>query len=71
MMIKHKTILSILVMLTLPFLAVAHPGHGNPSEFGLEHYFSTSLHLFISFGMAVVIIIAAHYLLKNKKDVAK
>lgn len=67
---KFISILSILI-LSLPFIGNAHPGHGETGGFTITHYFTEPMHVIISVILLSAVVIYIRHLLGNKQQKQK
>lgn len=64
---KIATSLCFLLMLILPFITMAHPGHGETEGYTIIHYFTEPMHAIITLG-SFVIVFAALRLMRKKQS---
>jgi hypothetical protein len=61
---------SILGTTLFPFLALAHPGHGETEGFSIIHYFSEPMHAMVTIG-AMVVLFAGYRFFRRKSQKSK
>lgn len=64
---KIATTLCFLLMLILPLITIAHPGHGETGGYTIIHYFTEPMHAIITLG-SFVIVFAALRLMRKKQS---
>lgn len=64
-----KKIIAVLVILVMcmPLLTLAHPGHGGDGGYTITHYFKEPLHVGISIVLFVAAYIGLRFFLAGKK----
>lgn len=63
---KFIAILSMLV-LSVPLISLAHPGHGETGGYTITHYFVEPIHVVISLSVLITLIVFIRVLGKNKQ----
>lgn len=65
-----KKVVAVLFLLVgcMPFISLAHPGHGETGGFTITHYFTEPIHLMISFSVLLGLYAFSRYLRYNKKQ---
>lgn len=51
----------------VPFIALAHPGHGETEGFSIIHYFTEPMHVIVTVG-AVVALYAGYRFFRRKSE---
>jgi hypothetical protein len=64
---KVSAALSFLV-LCMPFISMAHPGHGESGGFTITHYFTEPVHVIISVSIIIAIVVYIRNLYRNKQQ---
>jgi hypothetical protein len=63
---KFISILSLLVLF-MPLISLAHPGHGETAGYSITHYFVEPVHVVISLSVLVAIVLYIRHLGRNKQ----
>jgi len=60
-----------LFSLFLPFISMAHPGHGESGDFTITHYFTEPVHVIISATIIIAIVVYIRTVGRNKQPQEK
>jgi len=63
---KIATTLCFLLMLILPLITMAHPGHGESEGYTIIHYFTEPMHAVITLGSFVIVFAALRFMRKKQ-----
>ena len=68
MIYMKKVIAAIsLLLLCMPFISMAHPGHGETGGYTITHYFTEPIHLVVSVSLLIAVVVYIRYLGRNKQ----
>jgi hypothetical protein len=64
---KIAAILLPITMILMPFLSMAHPGHGKMGGYTITHYFTEPEHVIPIFAVTAAALLLLRYPLKRKR----
>ena len=69
-MIYMKKVIAVFSFLLfgMPFIGMAHPGHGESGGFTITHYFTEPLHIIVSASLLIAVVVYFRYLGRNKQQ---
>lgn len=56
----------VFLLMSLPLITIAHPGHGDDGGYTIKHYFNEPLHIGISVVLFVAVYIALRFYIGKK-----
>jgi hypothetical protein len=69
-MIYMKKVIAVFsfLILSMPFIGTAHPGHGESGGFTITHYFTEPLHMIVSVSLLIAVVVYIRYLGRNRQQ---
>ena len=64
----YKLLLTIAVIISIPLISLAHPGHGETGGYTIIHYFVEPTHAIVTYGILVATIVYVQYLRRKEKS---
>ncbi|MGG9961359.1 hypothetical protein [Ferruginibacter sp. SUN106] len=64
---KKMIVALVLIVLCMPLVSLAHPGHGETGGFTITHYFTEPVHVIVSLVALAGVILYTRYLNKAEQ----
>ena len=55
------------ILLCMPFISLAHPGHGETDGYTIIHYFVEPMHAVFTYGVLIASVVYIYHLRRNKQ----
>jgi hypothetical protein len=70
---KLVSVISLFILIVMPFITKAHPGHGDHGDSGytIIHYFTQPMHAVITLGSIVIVFVVLHFNRKKNTHTQK
>jgi hypothetical protein len=65
---KRNIISLIVFVLCMPFISLAHPGHGETGGFTITHYFTEPVHIVVALVALIAVVAGVRYFRSNKQQ---